>query len=86
MSFSGEMRSIPDESNFDTVQSFVTADAFQRVLGDDGEAPLLAIEQATSTLRGGQINGIVDVASMSGGFTYRSALTGDQTVIVRTPI
>ena len=86
VSFSGEMRSIPDESNFDTVQSFVTADAFQRVLGDDGEAPLLAIEQATSTLRGGQINGIVDVASMSGGFTYRSVLTGDQTVIVRTPI
>ena len=86
VTFSGEMRWIPDESNTDTVQSFVTADAHQHVLSDGVEAPILSIEQATSTLRGGMINGVVDVASMSGGFTYRSALTGDQTVTVRTPL
>ena len=84
VSFSGEMRTIPDEA-IGRVRSFVTADAHQRVLGDDGEAPLLAIEQATSTLRGG-MHGPVDVAEMSGGFTYRSALTGGLSVIVRTPL
>ena len=79
------MRTIPDELGYGSVRSFVTADAHQRVLGDEAGAPPLAIEQATSTLRGGTY-GPVDVAGMSGGFTYRSALTGGRSVTVRTPL
>lgn len=66
------------------VRSFITADAYQRVLGD-GATPLLVIEQATSTLRSGT-TGPINLAMLSGGFTYRSVLSGGRTVTVHTPL
>ena len=86
VSFTGELRTIPYESRSDYVTSFVTADAYQRVLDADESVTLFAIDRATSTSRGGTIVDIVDVAELSGGFTYRSSLTGGQALTARIPL
>lgn len=83
--FDGEIRRIPDESDTDDIASFVTAGANQIVRDGVDGALLRSIEEATSTRRIGGHFGR-DTASLSGGFTYRSARTGGRAITVRIPI
>jgi len=83
--FDGEISRGPFGFEPDATTAFIASNATQIVRDDADGTPLRSIEEATSTRRAGSID-TRDIATLSGGFTYRSDGTDGLAVTVSTPI